>query len=386
MKISVVGGGAWPNERQELLLRACVCDGREAVAAWEEFYAINELEELDYASFQHLPLAYWNLKRAGYEHTVMGKLKGMHRRAWFENRKRYHQLARDLELVEGGERPPLLLKGGALALTAYGDVGLRQMADFDLLVEEGRVQSVLDRLEAAGWRRATRSPQVLDEGFLGYRHAIGLEHETRSSLDIHWHVLFHCCARRCDEELLGEVETVEVQGRRLRALKPTGQLLHTVEHGLAHNEAPPIRWVADAMTLIRTGAVDWRKLGRWAAQFELVLVMREGLGYLKEKFGAAVPAEKLAELNQAPVSRGERAEFGRLMNPWAEMGMLETYRAVCYRHARSRRVDGDPRSLTASLKYLQHHWRLEEMSDLAPHVGGWLVRHVRGQSQEQVTP
>ncbi len=378
MRISVVAGGSWPNQRQKLVLQACVCDGRLAVESWEEFYAINQLEELDYASFQHLPLAHWNLRRVGYDHPAMGILKGIRRRAWYENQKKFLQLAADLAVMDDGSSPLLLLKGGALALSTYQDAGLRQMADFDFACEPRLTQQMLDRLEASGWARTTRSPRTLDEGYMRYRHAIGLEQEGRSTLDVHWHLLFRCCSEKLDAEMWAQTEELNLHGRRLRVLRPTAQLLHTLEHGVAYSDAPPIRWVADAMSIIRHGGVDWTRLAEIAERYSLVLQVREGLHYLRDGFGAAIPEEVLSRLDAADVSAGERAEFARLMDPWVDQGMLDSFRAVCFRYERARKADGAPARPGDFGSFLQHHWKLDRKSDVLPHLFGWLGRRLRG--------
>ena len=48
----------WPSRQQELLLKASLLRGKEALSAWEEWRSDVDIEQVDVASHRLLPLLY----------------------------------------------------------------------------------------------------------------------------------------------------------------------------------------------------------------------------------------------------------------------------------------------------------------------------------------
>ena len=59
MKIS----SAWPNEAQEILVKAALFPPQEAEAYWREFVERFDLHNLDHGCDQMLPMVYINLNQ-----------------------------------------------------------------------------------------------------------------------------------------------------------------------------------------------------------------------------------------------------------------------------------------------------------------------------------
>jgi hypothetical protein len=62
-----------------------------------------------------------------------------------------------------------------------------------------------------------------------------------------------------DDDFRAAAEPVTFQGNRLRILSPTDQLLHVCGHAARWGEVPAIRWVADAVLILREGPIDWQR-------------------------------------------------------------------------------------------------------------------------------
>jgi hypothetical protein len=131
IRLSPESGGFRPTARQELLLRAALLPTAEAGAAWSEWAAGPAMDNLDEGSYRLLPLVYRNLKAQRIQHRLMGTLKGLYRRAWCENQLLFHRTVGVLESLRKAGIPTLLLKGAALALEYYKDLGARPMSDLD---------------------------------------------------------------------------------------------------------------------------------------------------------------------------------------------------------------------------------------------------------------
>src|SRR5947208_1037833 len=63
----------WPTAQQELLLRAVLAKGEQALTAWQEWKADIDIENLDEGSTRLLPLLCRNLKNEGVNDPLMAR-------------------------------------------------------------------------------------------------------------------------------------------------------------------------------------------------------------------------------------------------------------------------------------------------------------------------
>jgi hypothetical protein len=98
------------------------------------------------------------------------------------------------------------------------------------------------------------------------------------------------------------------------ALDPTDMLFHVIVHGVKWNPEPPIRWIADAITILESSGpeIDWPRIISHAKKYMVCVQIKEGLNYLYENFHAQVPKTLMDDINRMPVSCLERFEYRRL--------------------------------------------------------------------------
>jgi hypothetical protein len=124
---------ATPN--QELLLKAALFSGEDALEAWSKWRdAVDWEGHFEPGSFRLLPLLYNNLHKHGVDDSAMGKLKGIYRQAWSKNQTLFHEMAKVIEFLQNAGIKTMLLKGASLSLLYYKNNGSRPMADIDVLV------------------------------------------------------------------------------------------------------------------------------------------------------------------------------------------------------------------------------------------------------------
>jgi hypothetical protein len=354
-----ISGGCWPTREQTLLLQATLLAGREATTAWERWAGAVDIDTLDAGSVRLLPHLYRTLERQGVSHRLEGRLKGLYRRTWYANQLRLRDTARVVQALQERGIEPLLLKGVALALLYYRDPGLRPMDDVDLLVRRHQVQAAVAALAEHGWLPRVRvtAPHVESH------HAMAFTHPGGHRLDLHWHLLPENCGPRADEALWERAQPVTLHGISARAPDATDQLLHVCAHGVKWEPVPPLRWVADATTILARAAaeVDWARLARETRRRGLVLPLRDALGYLQTVLGLPVPAAVLAELRGAPVSRAERWEYRLRTRPAAHLlgRVLEHW----LRHRRVR-AERQPARTIGFVTYLQVVFECEGLGAL----------------------
>lgn len=313
-------GACWPTPLQEEILRAAVEPPADAAAAWQRVRGQIDLDDLwDAEVHRLLPLVHGNLRAAGVDDPDLPRLKGLHRRTWYENQVALHRVRPAIELLQGAGIRVLFLKGAPLALLHYGDLGLRPMADVDVLVPWDDAHRALDLLEAAGWADVGGH----DRATLFRRyHGSGLVHPDGGQLDLHWHLgtplLLPDDERASSDDFWAHAVpfAAATQGIDALTLAPTDMLLHVIAHGLWAGSASTVRWVADARVVIADGeAIDWDRLVDQATRRRMAPLVADALRYLVTEVGAPVPPGAVAALQRVGTSRRERRLLRALAGP-----------------------------------------------------------------------
>lgn len=319
-------GGCWPTYEQELLLKASLLAGREAVDAWEEWASRADVDDLDQGSLRLLPLLYKNLGAHGLEDTSMEKFKGVYRLTWYKNQMLFHVMASLLEGFHSSGIQTMVFKGVALVLLYYKDHGLRPMDDLDVMVRREQALDAIELMTAQGWRPDLLGREKFSETVLSTSHALAFVSPDGCQLDLHWHLLPECCYEKADDDFWDASQVMGLDTVTTRALDPTDELLHLCARGTWWNPVPPIRWVADSIKVIgeKGSGIDWGRLVFQARKRRLIVPMRNALGYLRDLFGAPVSPEALQSLGSMTVSRIEQMEYRVRGRPQRLTGSLLT--------------------------------------------------------------
>ena len=361
-------GGCWPTHEQELLLKAALFRGQPSVDAFTEWERVVGFDHLDEGSYRMLPLLGNNLQAQGVDHPMIGRLRGIHRRAWYENQMLFRDMEPVLHRFRAAGIQCMLLKGAALVLQCYHDAGLRPMRDLDILVPEEQAAAAIGLLLDDGWRMLIDWPGELTESFRRFRHAVALEHVSGRQLDIHWHVLYDCCRKGADHDFWAASVSLELHGISLRGLAPSDQFLHVCVHGVEWNEVAPIRWIADAITVLRQSTeLDWERIVKQTERRRLVPRMRDALHYLASSMEAPIPEGVLRSLDSLPVTRAEMLEYQRVVRPYDLQEALDTWRAI-YQHHRRSAVTRNPIDF---VRFMGHYWNVRHFWQFAPMAGRW---------------
>lgn len=301
------------------MLRAALLAPAEAAGAWRALTDQVALDDLwDAEIHRLLPLVHANLRAAGIDDPDLPRLKGLHRRQWYENQMRIHRVRPGLAALADANIPVLFLKGLPLALRYYGDPGLRPMHDVDVLVPWADADRALDVLEAAGWR---------DTGGLTRaqlwrtHHGSGLVHPDGGELDLHWHLgtplLLPDDAPASSDDFWAEAVPLEdaALGVHGVTLAPADMLLHVIAHGLWAGSASTVRWVSDATVVVRRSEVDWDRLVDQATRRRIAPLVGDALRYLRAELAVQVPIEAIERLAAVTTTRRERRLLRALAGP-----------------------------------------------------------------------
>jgi hypothetical protein len=296
----------FPSAEQMQVLTAIFAsdvEARTSFVAWRN--TLDLQAPFDPEVFRLLPLLYLRLCDLGIEDAVMPRLKGVYRHAMMRNLWLLHETEPAMAALERAGVPTLLLKGAALALTDYRTPAARPMDDLDVAVPKGRAAEAVRVLEAAGWRSL---------GAASTFHAAAFRNARGGEFDLHWHFLIETSRSPIETRFWQTARPFDLDGIATRRLDPALALLHALVHGLRSNPVPPVRWVADSLTLIRQGVdLDWELLVEVARAVQVTQRVRLGLDHLVKWFAAPVPATVLNALGASSPSLTERAETAALL-------------------------------------------------------------------------
>ncbi len=309
-KRDLLTGGCWPTEEQELLLRAALLPGPPAVEAWKEWSSRVDINTLHYGVARLLPLLYRNLQEHHIDHPLMGKLRGTYRYAWSKNQILFNEAGGLLKIFHQAGIETMILKGTALIILHYKDYGARPMEDFDFMVPTHQAGKAARILKEMGWKPESVMPDPLPDLYLRVFHSRLFKGREQLTVDLHWRVLRECCQPNGDDFFWKGAVATELAGQPTLALNATDQLLHVCLHGLQWNPMPPLRWVADAMWILKTApAIDWERFIQQCRKNRIILPAREALSYLVRLLNAPIPSSVLQQFQQMPVDQGEQIEY-----------------------------------------------------------------------------
>ena len=229
----------------------------EAGPAWEEWNKLVDFEGyLDNGSFRLLPLLYKNLLNHKIQSSHIHRLRNVYLQSWYKNHKLFYESAAIILFLKNNGIPTIVLKGASLIALAYKDVGIRPMSDIDILVHYSQAATTIELLKSAGWK-------AVHEEYLAYNLKYGcsmmFKREDDFELDLHWHPFFESHGNHSESDFWEKAITVTISEEPTLSLCPSDLLLHTFIHGLRWNPEPPIRWIADAVYLLRncSDQIDW---------------------------------------------------------------------------------------------------------------------------------
>ena len=330
-------------------------------------------EEIDLDSFwdgralNFLPLVYRALVDEGSDHPDLPRLRGVHRKAWYDNQLRFLSIAPALHALAAADVDALALKGTAFAIAFYSDVGLRPMLDCDVLVRPGQVGRALRALGPAGWVPREALPQ----SYAGHAQELDVRNTAGAVIDLHWHVAQWLVPPddpwNADDPFWDRSMPIDVSGAPARALDPTDAVLHSIVHGARHGWRDAPQWVADTVVIARSNPVDWDRIADLSLARGIALPVRYALRYLDETFAVDIPVSVIQRLDVPTTPRARRmfALTGRGHDATrAERRVLGTG-AATYRFWVTESAPYDRRlALSLFPGWLADHWGVPRTSQL----------------------
>ena len=199
----------------------------------------------------------------------------------------FTELGRVLEAFQHNHVDVMVLKGAALANTAYGDIGLRSMADIDILVKEKDLKQSKEIMSSLDYEMNLDAPEQW------YRkhhfHLPPFFHREKSiGVEVHWNIANKSYAVDI-EEWWDRAVTMELRSTRTLIPAPEDMLLHFCLHLHYQMYRAEIlkRGICDFSEIMRyyEGTIQWDIFHREASMCGLSKTA-DSLLYLVNKFYA----------------------------------------------------------------------------------------------------
>jgi hypothetical protein len=191
-------------------------------------------------------------------------------------------------------------KGPIMAVSAYGDVCLRQFSDLDILVRPHDARKAMDLLLADGYR--SKTTETSQESLREHHFKLG---RSRPSviLELHWRITEECYAFALDTEVLWQRKrSVSFENERVLSFSEEDLLLILCHHGAKHNWYQ-LSLVCDVGALLRSHpAMNWPAIFRIAEQLACRRMLAVGLILAHDLLSCSLPPHVAHWLNTDPVA------------------------------------------------------------------------------------
>src|SRR5260370_1519550 len=250
------------------------------------------------------PLLYLVLNGCGWSLVaayVIGRLQRDNQENPRSNLFLTGELLKVLELFEVNSIRAVSFKGPTLALRAYGDVGLRQFGDLDVLVERKDILKVKELLISRAFKSTLELTSTQQAALLRFDCAYTFANEQGVVLDVHWdfverHFSFDIDVNR----LWDRLEPVAISGKQLLTLSAEDLLLILCLHGFPHLWAR-LGWIFDVASLIDSPKdINWQRVLENATTLGARGILSLGLLLAGDLLDASIPAAISSSLQPDP--------------------------------------------------------------------------------------
>jgi hypothetical protein len=231
------------------------------------------------------------------------QLEQAYLRSSLRNTHIYYELSRILTKAENKNIPIIVLKGAALAGSAYQSIALRPMKDLDLLAKMDDVYRVHELLVQLGWE--SKYSEELIEHHLQLNYSLRY---TKQGVIIDLHIKI--------PEISAinpwlNATSVTINSTKMLVMGTDDLLLHLCIHLYEHTRVELLAELIkfyDIVLLLRKHEINWDYVIQNAYTNQCENIMYHILDFVRSEFGEDIPIDVLEKLKSAKftiqISRG----------------------------------------------------------------------------------
>ena len=205
------------------------------------------------------------------------------------------ELFRILDLLQGANLHPAVIKGPSLALRAYGDAAARHYRDIDLLLRHSEIAQASQILSSSGFH-ADVSPAALQAGKTPGQYLFRRP-QSAAVIELHTERTLRYFPRPLPiEDFFRRQATLSLDGRRLPVLSAEDEFVLISIHGAKHFWER-LMWISDVAAIVhRHPELDWPGVRQSAAAVGAERMVRIALQLAERVLRVPVPAEMKREV------------------------------------------------------------------------------------------
>lgn len=240
------------------------------------------------------------------------------------------ELLRLLELFKNEHIRILVFKGPILSSQLYGDIGLRQAGDLDLLIAKQDFPRAKALLESDRYRMEPQLTPAQQRSHLHFHCEIPFcSLDQFCVVDLHWGLTPKSFPfPMAFEDLWASRKTITLAGQAIQTFSDADLLLYLCVHGAKHYWIK-LEWVASVAELARrSNTLDWSVVLRAAEETNTQRILKLGLLLATELLNIKLPRDVADWLKRSPDVRrcARRMKEGLFLNTGAQPTQLRTFR------------------------------------------------------------
>jgi hypothetical protein len=252
-----------------------------------------------------MPLLQWNLNAIAPEKVpdeYLARLGDSFRVNARRNLMLTGELLKLLALFEKEGITAVAYKGPTLALSAYGNIALRQFLDLDLLLHRDDLLKARDLLVEQGYRPQFDLTPSQERAFLDSENELLCSRPGDGSVvELHWEISPKYFAFPLDAgRLWKEIEPLSLSGREVMTIRREMLLVILAAHGAKHNWER-LAWICDIAEMIASsGDLHWDRVMAEARRLGSERMVLLALWLAHDMLGAALPGFILRQIEADP--------------------------------------------------------------------------------------
>jgi Uncharacterised nucleotidyltransferase len=199
-------------------------------------------------------------------------------------------LVRILDHLEALSIEVIPYKGVALSESIYGDIGLRQTGDIDLLIRPGDWERVKEAVGELGYTPHMPLSKAEERAYLISWYECAFDSSAgRNLVEVQWALQPRYFA--VDFEMAGlfqRTSTVVIAGRRMKTLSAEDLLLVLSVHAAKHVWRR-LLWLCDIAQILKQPGLNWNWIEEQAMALGIVRILKVTLHLANQLLGSVLP-------------------------------------------------------------------------------------------------